>query len=691
MPRSDLPSAPPLRAVLGAGGLGTIGALTGLRLLDGLDGQAFGLLSPDIKASLHISNAVLGLIGSLGSAVFVLSAVPLGQLADRKKRTIIAAGCAGIAGLAAAATGFVATAFQLALARIASGAGKSAVLPVHGSLLADTYPAQGRNRVFAIHGLADPVAAVVGPIVIGLTALGATGEWRRAFVVLAVPLLALAAFTATRNEPRRDDAAIAFSTAAASARLRAIRSFAALLTGIGVVGFSLVAVPIFFSVLLDEQYHLGVLGRGLATSATEIGAIGGAVVGGVLGDRLLATDPRRLITFIAAGTAGYGVLFSVSVAMPGLAPMIIGVGAAKAVLYAGTVPVYALVTAVVPARLRALGLALLGLSVFLGGGFLGGLLTGLVSDAHGPRFALAATTAPVCLIAALVVLPARRHIVDDLADAATEAGDGDRNGGTGSGPPAEDAASRGRSCGPQPPQALVVTDLHVSYGSTPVLYGVDLTVDRGEILALLGTNGAGKSTILRAVSGLIGARRGNVWLSGRQATWASATDRVDLGLAHLPGGRAVFASMTVLENLLVGCHRFAWNRAEVVHRIDAAVERFPVLGERFDQPAGLLSGGEQQQLAVAKALLLQPTVLLVDELSLGLAPVVVGQLLGVMNDLRAEGVAIVLVEQSIDVALSLADRAMFLERGRVRFAGPAADLAGRDDLLRAVFLGSEGG
>jgi branched-chain amino acid transport system ATP-binding protein len=145
--------------------------------------------------------------------------------------------------------------------------------------------------------------------------------------------------------------------------------------------------------------------------------------------------------------------------------------------------------------------------------------------------------------------------------------------------------------------------------------------------------------------------------------------------------------MTVTENLLAGAHTFIWDRERVRARVDDVLELFPRLRERLDQPAGLMSGGEQQQLALAKALLLEPRLLCIDELSLGLAPVVVGQLLEVVERLKERGVTMVLVEQSVNVALSISDRAVFMEKGQVRFEGPAADLAGRDDLVRAVFLG----
>lgn len=236
------------------------------------------------------------------------------------------------------------------------------------------------------------------------------------------------------------------------------------------------------------------------------------------------------------------------------------------------------------------------------------------------------------------------------------------------------------------PPALRVRALDVSYGDRQVLFGVDLDVGAGEVLALLGTNGAGKSTLLRAISGLSAADRGQVNHRGRDVTALDAASRVGRGIVQVPGGRAVFPSMSVLDNLLAGCHLFAWNRDRVQARIGEVLGLFPRLGERLDQVAGTLSGGEQQMLALAKSLVLEPDVLLVDELSLGLAPVVVQELLEVVRGLKARETTLVIVEQSVNVALSIADRAVWMEKGRVRWSGPATGLLDRPDLVRAVFL-----
>ncbi len=227
----------------------------------------------------------------------------------------------------------------------------------------------------------------------------------------------------------------------------------------------------------------------------------------------------------------------------------------------------------------------------------------------------------------------------------------------------------------------------MAYGNLQVLFGLDLDVAPGEALALLGANGAGKTTLLRTISGLQRARSGLIRFQGRDLSTTDAATRVQLGIVQVAGGRATFPSLSVLDNLLVGCHLFAWDGDRVRRRISAVVDVFPPLGERLDQPAGTLSGGEQQMLGLAKALLPEPALLLIDELSLGLAPVVVEQLLEVVARLSAAGTTMIIVEQSINVALAIADRAVWMEKGRARFVGATADLLDRHDLVKQVFLG----
>ncbi len=228
--------------------------------------------------------------------------------------------------------------------------------------------------------------------------------------------------------------------------------------------------------------------------------------------------------------------------------------------------------------------------------------------------------------------------------------------------------------------------LDVAYGPVQVLFGVDFEVAEGETVALLGTNGAGKSTLLKAVSGLLAPSAGKVFFDGHDITGADAEAVTRAGVSLMPGGKGIFPTVTVDEHLRLA----AWTFRKDAQRIEAAraevLELFPILAERHAQPAGFLSGGEQQMLALAQAFMTNPRLLLVDELSLGLAPTVVGHLLDVLRTIHDAGTTIVLVEQSVNIALTLAQRAVFMEKGEVRFTGPTAELLERPDLLRSVFI-----
>jgi len=233
---------------------------------------------------------------------------------------------------------------------------------------------------------------------------------------------------------------------------------------------------------------------------------------------------------------------------------------------------------------------------------------------------------------------------------------------------------------------LKVSDLTFSYGDLQVLFGVSLEVAAGEALALLGTNGAGKSTLLSVVCGLARPTAGAVRLDGRDITGRPAERLVREGLALIQGGRSVFPGMTVEENLDI--QTYSVRRAHALpDRRSRLLATFPRLADRRRQRAGSLSGGEQQQLALARALLLEPKLLCIDELSLGLAPIVVEDLIGIVRDIHAAGTALIVVEQSLNIAASLCERAIFLEKGTVRFEGRTDDLLAQNDIARAVFLG----
>lgn len=234
---------------------------------------------------------------------------------------------------------------------------------------------------------------------------------------------------------------------------------------------------------------------------------------------------------------------------------------------------------------------------------------------------------------------------------------------------------------------LEVRGLEVRYGAIPAVRGVDLDVGAAEVVALLGRNGAGKTSTLKALAGLMPVAAGEIRLRGDDVTNLRAEERVPLGIALSPEGRGMFPQLSVRENLAMGAYHRRLARPTMAAEIERVTERFPRLRERMSQTAGSLSGGEQQMLAVARGLMAAPLLLMIDEPSLGLAPIVVEQLYELLGEVRAEGITLLLVEQYVEVALGIADRAYVLDKGQVVLSGESADLLGSPELVDAYMSG----
>ena len=665
-----------------------------LQVVDEFDRTAMTVLAPDIQETFNVSDAVLGAAGGAAGVLFVLGAIPLGMAADRYRRTTVA----GFATLGWSAvvflTGFVPNAFALFCARMGSGLGQSNVLPVQNSIAADAYPIETRGRVFGILAGASPLGRAIGPLLAGgIAALaGGTEGWRVVFWVIAIPafVLGIILLFFTR-EPERgkfdreahgadmleDSDAPPVSFRAAFDRLRAIQTFHYLLIGIGALGFALFSIPLFLNLLLDDQFGLDAFQRGLVLAAAQIPTFFVLPLVASRFDRLFRSSPPNAVRLMAVTVGVYGVLVAVAVWMPTVVLLTIVYALAVTSAVAGFATLMPLMSSVIPFRLRSQGFAIVGIYVFLGGGFFGAVITGWIADAWGEQVAITLVSIPSALVGATLLAQGARFIRRDMLLVIEEFEE-------------ERAERERRATGAEIP-VLQVHNLDFSYGSVQVLFDIDLEVERGETLALLGTNGAGKSTLLRCISGLGTPSLGVVRLNGSTITFADPAVRVHHGVVQLSGGQALFRDLTIRENLELGAFTLRSDGATVNERIDRVLAIFPELTDRLGERAGDLSGGQQQMLALAKAMLLDPEILLIDELSLGLAPVAVEALLRVVERLKDEGQTMVIVEQSINVALAVADRAVFLERGQVRFEGQAEDLRERDDLLRAVFLGTEGG
>ncbi len=686
-----------LREVLARHGAAPLGVLFALNFVDELDRLAFTVLAPNIRDTFDLSNAALSGIAGLGGIVTILCALPVAVLADRSRRTRLA----GVTGLLwaafAALTGLVASTLQLVGARIGSGVGKASVEPVHSSLLADYYPVQARGRVFAVHQLANSAATVVGPLLVGGIAVVATGDagWRLAFLLPAAlsVLAALAAFRLPepargrfeRGEPdaveappeaRADtgpDAAddvprVALATA--MRRLLQIQTLRSMYVALGVLGFALFGAPSIISLYLEEHWGVGEGGRAVVFALLGLGGLVGLPLGGRIGDRLFRHDPSWPLFLIGAALPVYGVVTAVAVYLPTL-PLVVAVLVAATGFVSTTTPTFRLLfAAVTPPAMRSVAFGSIGIFMFLFGGVLGGPIIGAISDATSERFALALLSVP-SIAAGAVIIGGVRHVRGDLAAVAADL--------------REERLAAERRLEPQR-NLLEIRNLDFHYGPVQILFDVDLDVPEGEIFALLGTNGAGKSTLLRAITGLTPPTRGSIRFDGIDTTYLEAEQLLGLGIAQMPGGKATFPGLSVEENLRVGAFTFRDDDARVAEAIEEVFGWFPRLAERRDQLAGTLSGGEQQMLALGKAFLTRPRLLCIDELSLGLQPSIVAQILGIVREMHARGTTIIVVEQSLNVALSLATTAVFMEKGQVRFQGPARELLERPDLARSVFL-----
>ena len=232
---------------------------------------------------------------------------------------------------------------------------------------------------------------------------------------------------------------------------------------------------------------------------------------------------------------------------------------------------------------------------------------------------------------------------------------------------------------------LEVKDLNVYYGMIHAIKDASFEVNQGEVVALIGANGAGKTTILHTVTGLLHAKSGSVQFEGHELTHTAAHRIVTLGMSHVPEGRRVFADLSVYKNLMMGAYTRS-DKAEIAQSLAMVYERFPRLKERQRQAAGTLSGGEQQMLAMGRALMSKPKILLLDEPSMGLSPLFVSEIFKIIEEVSAQGVTVLLVEQNAKKALSIADRAYVLETGRVVMSGPAKELM-EDDSIKAAYLG----
>jgi ABC-type branched-subunit amino acid transport system ATPase component/predicted MFS family arabinose efflux permease len=645
------------------------------------DAQLFGLLAPDIQSTLGIDLGVIVSVGLLVTVVGQLIAPYVGYLADRLNRAWMLRIGAIVGNLGYLGVGLATGLPGLLAARTAQGLGAQVVQPPGLTLLPDYYPVEARIQVlsflFAVGGgvqvLVPPIGGTLAthvgwrPTVIGfaLFALAVTvllffvretprGYWERKSLGASEEV--------ARREQRPPGWTEGWRTLA---RLPTVRwqwvaaIFLALQTTV-----SLLFANLYFS----QHFGLDTASRGLVNAlAAGVGLFALLFVAPYAG-RIANDRPRFLVGFMAANGVWSAFCYLVVFVSGNLYVAVVAVVAQAAAAYMLFPLQFGLMTLVVPARMRSFGNQTVTFAA-LPGTLLFVLYFRGLSDLRTAVIVLVASG----VLGAVSLLPALTNVERDVRNGVVAA-------------MTDEEALRLRESGGT--ALLLCRGLQVGYGGVQVLFGVDLTVQRGEIVAVLGTNGAGKSTLLRAIAGLHEATGGAIYVDGEDITHRPPHENAAAGVVYVPGGQAGAPTLTVEDNLLAA----GWMLRGDATALAAARERvftlFPVLRERLHSPVGTLSGGEQQMLALAQALILRPQLLMIDELSLGLAPAVVETLLETLRELNRDGTTILLVEQSLNVAVTIAERAVFLDRGEVRFDGATTDLLARPDLVRAVFMGA---
>ena len=655
--------------------------LFGLNAVDELDRAAFGVLLPNIREHFNLDLSTMLAIVALSSVAALALQVPIAQLADRSKRIPIAVVGALVWGLFSGLTGIAMGVIVLTVARSGSSLGKAVVDPTHNSLIADYYPIEVRAKVFSFHRSANAVGAFVGPLSAGF--LAHYFGWRTPFLIFTIPTVILAILAIKLREPIRgfwerkamgvtdevantEEEAPSFSESWRTVqKVQSLRRiwYSLPFLATGLIGFGTLA-----SLLYDQEFGLDERARGIAAAIAEPFQLVGLIVGARWLTKKFAGNVAGLTK-----VAGYvSLVAAVASAAFALAPNIYiavavncAISASLAVLGPAT---FAVLSLAIPPRARATGFSVASLWIIPGLAILP--MIGWIADKTSIRIGML-TMIPLFLIGGLIQLSIRNVIMDDIGQVWQSAA-------------ARSEALYDRRQGNA--KLLLLRGVHSGYDGRMVLQGISMDMEEGEIVALLGTNGAGKSTLLKSISGTVEADKGAIIFDGRDITHAPPHEIAAMGIVQMPGGQGVFGSLTVRENLDLAGWTNRRDRDGVAKARAEVMEMFPILGERLDEPAVNLSGGQQQMVALAMSFIMRPRVLLIDELSLGLAPVVVGQLLPVVQRLAQEGVTVVLVEQSVNIALTVAQRAYFLERGEIRFAGPTAELLNRPDILRSVFL-----
>jgi ABC-type branched-subunit amino acid transport system ATPase component/sugar phosphate permease len=687
--------------------------LTAIYALNVADQYVVPTVFPLLKAEFGLSDSALGLLSGSYVIVVMLFSVPFGYIADRWHRTRIISWGTAAWGATMVVTGSVWNFASLLTARMALGAWDPCDNPTSQSLLADYYPAVQRSKVMSVY----QVGQLIGVFLIPVAAVMATNwGWRSAFYFLAVPAFIVAILARRLPEPVRGqqdrlqlglDAAPATTSTVealpAKAAYREIlrcRTFVlmAVSSTIGSLFFGSLGTwsPTFF-----VRYHDMTLSEAAgATVLLALGGLAGALFSGWAADYTTYRGLRagRIVIAALARLLGFP-LFILTFTIGNTPLMLVAFAFAAMCLIAPQAPLNAARADVLHPSLRGRGTSL-DIVLQSTASAVAPVVVGVLADIYSLRTAFL-VMAPLMLLSSLILFVAvatyvreeralrqqiRREVLGsgvaaELADDSDERRDGESAG---------QAAIRMARTGPTVAEGgdlLVVDDLDVAFGSVQVLFGAALRIPEGGVHAIVGRNGVGKTTLLNTIAGLSDGRRGRILYDGLDLTGVPADQRVRLGITLMGGGRSTFPTLTVEENIWIGAFPYHSHHSVVRERFDAVIEVFPALGDRLKQAGGTLSGGEQQMVALARALMAGPRLLMLDELSIGLAPVVTRSLLDVVQQIKRLGTTVIIVEQSVPNALSVADTVTFMDKGLIVPVGNASEL-GDGQVLVDMMIGA---
>ena len=695
---------------LGGANRWPLALLTAIYALNVTDQYVVPTLFPLLKQEFGLSDSALGLMSGSYVIVVMVFSIPFGYVADRFTRTRVISWGTAAWGATMILTGTAWNYASLFVSRMALGAWDPCDNPTSQSLLADYYPTVQRSKVMSVY----QIGQLLGVFLIPVAAVMATEwGWRSAFFFLAIPAFVVAILARRLPEPVRGqqdriqlgleaDAQVesrhdTMSSREAFREILHCRTFVlmALSSTIGSVFFGSLGTwsPTFF-----VRYHDMSLSEAAgALILLALGGLTGALVSGWAADYMTYRGMRagRIVVAAGARLAGFP-LFFLTFTLGNTPLMLVCFAFAAMCLIAPQAPLNAARADVLHPRLRGRGTSM-DLVLQSSASAIAPIVVGILSDIYGLRAAFLIVL-PLMLISGLILLLAvatyireeralRREIHREVvgSEEALEDESGERREGETFGQAALRVARTGPTVG-EGGDLLVVEDLDVSYGAIQVLFDASLRVPGSGVHALVGRNGVGKTTLLNAIAGLVEWRSGRVLYDGLDLTGVPPDQRVKLGITLMSAGRSIFPTLSVEENLWMGAFPFHEERDLVAQRLDAVLEVFPAMRLRLDQTGGTLSGGEQQMVSLARALMAGPRLLLVDELSIGLAPMVTRDLLAVVRRIKELGTTVVIVEQSVANALSVADTVTFMDKGLLVPVGNAADL-GDGQLLIDMMMG----